>query len=140
VALRELVLGGNKLTDRALTVLHALPALEVLDLSGVQRTDSGLWSIAMTDAAVEPIASLQGLRRLYLGAAAPSGAALAKLTALRRLEILDLHGSKRVGDDAIATLTRVRSLRWVDLDKTAVTARGAVRLRAALPRATVLVD
>jgi len=136
--LRELAFGGNKLTDGALGVLYRLRGLERLDVAGRQRTDSGLWSVGLTDFGADPIATLSELRDLNLSGTQISARALEKLARLEALELLDLHGAKRVGDDAIPHLGALRRLRWLDLEGTSVTEQGAGRLRAALPRATVL--
>ncbi len=138
--LRELTLGGNKVTDLAVELVRSFPRLQVLDLSGRQRTDSGMWQVALTDAGMDPIASLRDLRRLNLAGLGISASGLKKLVALNKVQILDLHDCKRVGDDAVAALSALKGLRWLDLSGTAMTPTGLVALRKALPRAEILND
>ncbi len=138
--LRALALGGNKLTEQVLQVLRELPRIEALDLGGKQQTDSGLWFLRVTDSGLEPIVSLRDLRELKLPGCGITGSGLAKLASLQKLAILDLHDCDAVGDAAALNLARVRALRWVDLNGTAVTSVGAEKLRQALPRATVVFE
>jgi len=42
--------------------------IEYLDVGGAQRTDSGLWSLSLTDAGMQAIASVTELRELRLTA------------------------------------------------------------------------
>jgi hypothetical protein len=136
--LRELAFGGNKLTEQALQVLYSLPALRRLDVSGRQRTDSGLWFASVTDFGVDPIASLRELVELDLAGTQVTSRALEKLAPLGKLEKLDLHGARRVGDEAVERLLAFPRLRWVDLDDTGITQSGIERLRKARPAATIL--
>jgi len=133
--LRELAVGGNKLNEVGLQVLRSLPGLTHLDLSGRQRTDSGLWFVSVTDLGLDTVASLVNLRELNLSGTLVSARGLAKLAGLKQLEKLDLHGAKRVGDDA--PLNSLPRLRWVDLKDTTVSAQGAAALRKQMPQATI---
>ena len=63
-------MGGNKLTDTALQFLRQMPQLEYLDISGQQRTDSGLWSLMLTETGMQSIASATELRELRIGGTA----------------------------------------------------------------------
>jgi hypothetical protein len=74
--------GGNKLTDQALAILSSLPRLKVLDLSGQQRTDSGLWRVAITDKGMAHVALLRTLETLNLAGASVSAQGLRKLASL----------------------------------------------------------
>jgi Leucine-rich repeat (LRR) protein len=136
--LRELAFGGNKLTERALEVLNSLPGLTHLEVAGRQRTDSGLWSVSVTDLGIDPIGTLHELRELNLSGTQISARGLEKLSRLAKLEKLDLHGAKRIGDDAIAHLKALPRLRWVDLKDTGVTSAGSETLRSAMPQCTIL--
>jgi internalin A len=138
--LRELAFGGNKLTERALHVLRSLPGLTRLDISGRQRTDSGLWTVSVTDLGIDPVGTLHGLRELNLSGTQVSARGVEKLSRLAKLEKLDLHGAKRIGDDVILHLTALPLLRWVDLKDTGVTGEGVEMLRRALPQCTVVTE
>ena len=67
--LEELAIGGNRLTGACLPLLKIMPALRKLDVGGIQRVDSGLWGLALTDANLEQIAALTQLRSLNLSGA-----------------------------------------------------------------------
>ncbi len=57
---------------------------------------------------------------------------------MRHLKRLDLHGSKRVTDNAGPVLGGIASLEWVDLYETGVTAAAREALRKSRPNLTVL--
>lgn len=131
--LRELAFGGNKLTEVGLQVLRTLPQLQSLDLSGKQRTDSGLWTLGTTDVGLDPVATVTELRQLNLSGLGITGRGLAKLKPLAKLERLDLHACKRVGNEAVPALAALAGLKWVDIRDTAFTAEGAAGLRKLRP-------
>jgi len=131
--LRELSFGGNKLTEVGLQVLRTLPQLRTLDLSGRQRTDSGLWSLGTTDLGLDPIATVAELRELNLSGLGITGRGLGKLKPLAKLERLDVHACKRVGNDAAPFLAALPALKWVDVRDTAFTAAGVDELKKLRP-------
>lgn len=155
--LKEIAVGGNKLTDVGVNMLRLLPSLTLVDLSGAQRTDSGLWSATITDRGLDTLGQLKNLRVLNLraskitdagmdklaglavlteanfGQTNLSAAGLQPLTGLAKLEKLILHKCTRVNDDAIGTLAQMKSLKWLDVEGTAITEAGAAILQAALP-------
>lgn len=136
--LRELTFGGNKLTEVGLQVLRALPQIQSLNLSGKQRTDSGLWTVGTTDIGLDPVAAVTELRSLNLSGLGISGRGLAKLKPLAKLERLDVHGCKRVGDEAVEALAAMSSLQWVDVRDTAFTAAGTADLKRRRPELRVV--
>jgi len=138
--LRELSFGGNKMTEVGLEVLRSLPGLTKLDISGRQRTDSGLWFVGVTDIGLDPVAVLADLRELNLSGTLVSPKGVQKLGNLRKLEKLDLHGAKRVTDEAPAYLAALPALRWVDLKDTAMTVKGFAELRRLRPELVVAGD
>jgi Leucine-rich repeat (LRR) protein len=131
--LKKVAFGGNKMTDVGMQVLRALPGLTHLDVSGRQRTDSGLWFVAVTDRALDPVATLADLRELKLWGTQITSRGIATLAKLSKLEKLDVHGVRRVGDDAVPHLAAMASLKWVDLHETGFTAAGVEALRKAKP-------
>jgi len=135
--LRSLSFGGNKLTEVGLQVLRTLPQLESLDLSGKQRTDSGLWTLGTTDLGLDPIAMVSGLRELNLSGLGITSRGLSKLKPLAKLERLDLHGCKRVGNEAVPAVAALTALAWVDVRDTAFTADGVAGLRRLRPEVRV---
>ncbi len=126
------------MTDVGLQVLRSLPALTHLDIAGKQRTDSGLWFVAVTDFSLDPVATLFQLRQLNLSGTSVTAKGLEKLTHLTKLEKLNLYAAKRVGDDAVPRLAAMPALRWVDLADTAVTSQGLSNLRSLKPNLIAL--
>ena len=126
------------MTEVGLEVLRALPNLTHLDISGKQRTDSGLWFVGVTDIGLDPVASLAKLESLNLAGAQVSANGIAKLQVLKQLKRLDLHGAKRVADNIVPVLTAMPALAWVDLFESAVTPAAIEALRRARPGLTVL--
>jgi len=122
--LRDLAIGGNRLTGACLPLLKALPALRRLDAGGIQRVDSGLWGLALTDDNLQRLADLTALEALSL-----SGANLSD------------RGTDRPGQpEALRTelrdlskLSKLVNLRALDLSGTPVSA-AALSALAALPK------
>ena len=133
--LRRLSIGGNKLAGPGLQFLRELPHLTYLDLGGSQRTDSGLWSITLTEAGVDAVANISDLKELRLSGSSVSAASLEALKELKHLESLDLDGCKRIGDDAIPLLSALK-LRRLDLHGTGITEAGKQKLQRVVPAST----
>jgi Leucine-rich repeat (LRR) protein len=131
--LGSLTMGGNKLTDTSLQFLRQMPQIEYLDIGGQQRTDSGLWSVLLTDAGMQAIASVTGLRELSLTGTAVTTHGLALLQPLPKLERLTLQGCRRLHDDAIAALSGLSHLRWLDLKDSGISKDAVARIRSVLP-------
>ena len=127
-------LGGR----RELQFLRQLPQLEYLDVGGAQRTDSGLWSLSLTEAGMQVIASLAELRELRLAGTAVTTRGLAALQPLAKLQRLNLQGCKRLRDDAAAVLAAFRQLRILDVNDSGLSGEAVTRLRAALPECQIL--
>jgi Leucine-rich repeat (LRR) protein len=124
--LEHLGIGGNHLNGSALKLLKLLPSLISLDVSGIQRVDSGLWSLPLTDENVRRIGELSGLKRLNLaranlpdldidhpfrlGEQRRELRDLSPLAKLVNLESLDLSG-QNITPEALKALTRVPKLR-----------------------------
>jgi hypothetical protein len=117
--------------------LRQLSGLTTLSLGGEQRTDSGLWSISLTEAGVDAIATLENLRELRMDGMPVTNRWLEKLQALRKLERLSLQRCKRIDDVAVTMLATWPLLRVVDLTGTAVTEKGLAELRRAKPMAQI---
>ncbi len=93
-SLETLRIGGNKMSGAALPLLKLCPNLRELDLSGQQRTDSGLWSMNLTDFNVHHVAALRELRTLDVSGTSISDRGVAMLSPLSKLEQLDLSRTK----------------------------------------------
>src|SRR5262245_21035650 len=83
--LEELYVGGNKVTGAGLRWLKTLPKLRVLDLNGMQKRNSGIWSVSLTDFDLETIGGFRRLEELNLGGAQITDAGLRGLSALAGL-------------------------------------------------------
>ena len=108
--------GGNKMSGAALPFLKSLPALQELSVSGQQRTDSGLWSVAVTDFNIGHIAQLHQLEVLDLGETNVSDRGIAELARLKNLHTLDLRAT-RVTSKGLAALSGLPKLRHLKLWK-----------------------
>jgi hypothetical protein len=152
--LERLSFGGNKMSGAALAFLKALPALRELSVSGRQRTDSGLWSVAVTDFNVGQIAQVQGLEVLDLGETSVSDRGIAELGRLKDLRTLDLRATRVTGkgiaalaglpglrhlklwraagidDTAVPALLELEKLEVLEVPETGLTARGLAQLAA----------
>ena len=67
--LEKLMIGGNRLTGACLSLLKLLPTLRDLDVGGIQRVDSGLWGLPLTEQNLARLGELKQLRRLGLARA-----------------------------------------------------------------------
>ena len=144
--------GGNKMSGVALPLLKLLPSLRKLDVSGRQRTDSGLWSVSVTDFNIDNIARLTQLESLDLGESGVSDRGIAKLAQLKCLRTVDLRGTrvtskgiaaltglpelrhvklwraKGIDDAAVPFLLKIENLEVLELPETSITAEGLARL------------
>jgi hypothetical protein len=151
-ALEHLAFGGNKMSGAALPLLKPLPSLRSLSVAGRQRTDSGLWSVAVTDFNVGQIAQLSSLEVLDLADTNLTDRGVAQLAALKNLHTLDLSGTRVTGkgiaalqglpklrhlklwkaagidDAAVDALARLRALEILELPETKLTAHGVAKL------------
>src|SRR5262249_234136 len=121
--------GGNKLTDTGLQSLRQLPGLTSLSLGGSQRTDSGLWTISLTELGLDAIATLKELRELRLDGMPASPRGLEKLKGCNKLERVGLRDWKRVGDEGAAVVASWAALGVLDLKGTTMTEKGLADLR-----------
>ncbi len=128
--LESLTIGGNRLNGAALPLLKLLPSLVDLDVGGLQRVDSGLWGLALTDENLARLSELKQLRSLNLSGATLSDRGidrpgspeaerselrdLSKLTALVNLERLDLSRLP-VTAESLQPLTKLPKLRELRL-------------------------
>ena len=150
--LQHLGFGGNKMSGAAFPLLKLIPSLTSLDISGEQRTDSGLWSVAASDFNIDEIAQLKQLKHLDIANALVSDQGVAKLAGLQQLESLNLSNTRvsakglealsqlpqleqlklwqcsGIGDDAVPVLAKMPSLKVLQLQETAITADGVSRL------------
>jgi len=160
--LRRLAVGGNKVTDVGLNTLRTMTELQSLDLSGAQRTDSGLWSAIVTDRGLDSLIQLKKLQSLNLSGSKITDAGAGKLRGLAQLHELNLGNTQltaagleflkefgsleklglanlsRLNDDGVAILSTLKSLRWLDVSGTAISEAGANRLRAGNPDLVLL--
>lgn len=143
--LKELSLGRSRLSENALEVLRMLPTLTYLDLSGARATPpdmsrrrGGVGSL--NDETLRALAELKELRTLKLGYSDISVAGLGALSALDKVEKLGLESCKGLDDTAIGELVKWKSLKYVDLQDTRITADGVALLRQAKPGIMILAN
>jgi WD40 repeat protein/tRNA A-37 threonylcarbamoyl transferase component Bud32 len=148
--LEQLSLYGTKVDDAGLSVVSDLPGLKWLSLGRTKVGDEGVRHLAglqklawlelgeteITDAAMEHVVALSALRELQLYRTAVTDAAVEQLVDGPPLTRLLLFETK-VSDEAIPALSRLSSLKFVDLSRTEVTAAGVERLRLELPDVVV---
>ncbi len=152
--LEEIEFGGNKMSGRALPLLKMLPSLKSIDLGGRQRTDSGLWGVALSDFNLDALAEMTNLEALDLHDTQVGDRGLAQLEPLKRLSRLNISGTRvtdagldalsgftaleqirlwrtQVGDAGAAKLAKLAHLKALDLADTKLTDAGLVRLAEA---------
>jgi hypothetical protein len=95
--LRQLALSNSRVTDDGLRAVATLPQVERLLLDG---------NSAITDDGIGALAAMKQLRTLRLSGTPVTGAALSQLTALRRLESLELVGCPGVAADDVAAFRK----------------------------------
>jgi hypothetical protein len=144
VNLKELSLGHGRLTNSALEILRMFPELTYLDLSGARpeppdmanrRRNAGA---GIPEESLRAMAELKELRVLKLGYSSITGPGLRILAALEKVEKLGLEGCRRIDDGAAAELIHWKSLKYLDLQDTAVTAKGLESLRSIRPDMQIL--
>jgi hypothetical protein len=122
--------GVTKCDDKAIAALAPIKDnITHLDLA---RT-------SITAAALKDIAKMQRLTRLDLRKTKIGDDALAALTPLKHLQIINLYGTD-VTDKGVAALASLKSLKNVTLYETKVTDAGLAKLKAALPKADIVVN
>lgn len=139
--LKHLSLGRSRLSETATSVVRLLNTLESLDLSGPRAANRNQRSSAgnLPPETVDAIAELSGLRVLRLGHLPVDAPALRVFVArLPKLEKLGLEACSKVNDAALKELEGAKSLRYLDVQETAVTQQGMAALRASHPSLAIL--
>jgi Leucine-rich repeat (LRR) protein len=113
-SLEEFRVGGNKVTSTGLRWLKVLPNLRVLDLHGVQKRNSGLWSVSLTDLDMDTLAGFEQLRELNIAGGKITDAGAQALARISGLRVLDLSGSQ-VSGKGLEALAGLRDLRRLSL-------------------------
>lgn len=111
--LERLAIGGNRLNGHCLSNLKLLPTLRDLDAGGIQRVDSGLWGLPLSEKNLARIGELTQLRRLNLAAATLNDRGV------------DRPGHPEAERSALPDLSALRGLRdleFLDLTRQPVTA------------------
>lgn len=128
--LQKLAIGGNRLNGQCLLLLKQLRGLTDLDIGGIQRVDSGLWGLPLTESTLARVGELKQLTRLSIAAATISDrgvdrpghpeaerselADLSALAGLANLEYLDLT-RQPVTASAIRSISGLEQLRELRL-------------------------
>ena len=119
-SLEELYLGQG-IGDAGLAHLRSLPRLTYLALYGPGFTDAGMVH-------VKAIPSLR-IFSVHEGYSRIGDAGLAHIAELPNLEILCLHGMRGITDAGVAHLTKMRSLRKLEIGSSQVTDKGLSYLK-----------
>lgn len=115
-SLEELALWGERMGDAGLIHLRGLPRLKYLFLRGPHFTDAGCVHL-------KDIPSLKMLS-YHEGVARITDAGLVHIADIPNLESLCLHGMKNITDDGIAHLSKMHSLKKLEIGSSQVTDRG----------------
>jgi hypothetical protein len=126
VPIRQLCLGGTRVSNAGFAQLGPLAACEWLDLFG----------LPLTDADTGPLDQTPRLRQLSLENTSIGDSTVRRLAAARELRELDLSSS-RITDASLETLAQLDQLQTVWLANTGVTDRGAGLLES-LPQLQLL--
>jgi len=133
VQLKELAVGGGRRSPAALGVLRMLPTLTHLDLSGARPAPPDMGNreggAGIPEQTLKAIAELKDLKVLKLGHSSITAAGLRLLSSLDKIEKLGLEGCRRVDDSAIEVFSQWKSLRYLDLQETQVSASAVESLR-----------
>lgn len=144
--LQTLCLDYTKVTDRGLASLSSSPTLNVVSLYGVNVGDAGLLALPLSrmtrldlsftqvsDSFAQALSkSAENLTRLSVRGTAITNEGLAALTALSRLDYLDI-GETDISDRGLADCGKWSDLKVLHLDGTGITDITVQRLTA-LPR------
>lgn len=120
-SIEELYLKGERMGDAGLAYLRDLPRLKYLCLYGSRFTDKGMVH-------VKEMASLRILS-FHEDLCRITDAGLADISQMPELEILCLHGMKDITDTGIAHLSKMRSLRKLEIGSSQITDRGLAYLK-----------
>jgi hypothetical protein len=116
--LRELNLYETGVTDADLQRLRGMPALQVLTLSGNTK---------ITDAGLECVQGLHGLRALHLNQTRVTDTGLARLRGLSYLKEVSLFGTP-ITDEGLAHLSHLKDLEKLYLGEQPITDQGLAYL------------
>jgi hypothetical protein len=115
---RLIYLRGERVTDRELTLLSAVPDVRRLDLRDAKITNEGL----------RLLGQMPQLKALYLWNTPVTDAGLAHLKGLKRLHLLNLSDTG-VTDKGLGHVGRLTSLDMLRLGGTKVTDKGLAELK-----------
>jgi len=115
-SLQELALWGERIGDTGLAHLRGLPRLEYLFLYGTHFTDKGCVHL-------KEIPSLKILS-FYEGRCRITGVGLVDVSKIATLESLSLNVTGPITDDGIAHLSKMHSLKKLDIANSQITDRG----------------
>lgn len=160
-SLQKLGLLQTSVTARGVQRLASLPALRRLWLNHLPVDDATLAAFAgdeagpspaarslewlllentsVTDAGLESVAKMTGLKLLVLKDTAVTGAGVARLAGLRRLEILSLENTRVTGPGLIP-LSGLTPLRELWLKGTRLSSSDTAALAEALPACRIIFD
>jgi Leucine-rich repeat (LRR) protein len=118
--LEELALSGESMGDAGMVYIKDLPRLEYLFIRGSHFGDNGMVQI-------KDMKSLKMLT-FHEGVGYISDAGLICISDIPNLNVLCLHGMRNITDEGIARLTKMRSLKKLEIGSSQVTDKGLLYL------------
>jgi WD40 repeat protein len=126
-SLRELWIGGGKMTEDGLAHLERLTNMERLALQGIRITEAGL----------RHLAGMTKLHTLLLLNTGLTDRELIHLKGFTALRVLELRQTQ-VSDAGLEHLAGLKNLVELNLQETGVTDAGVAKLKAALPKCNII--
>jgi len=119
-SLEELYIRGERMGDAGLAHLRDLPRLEYLCLFGSHFSDRGMVHVKIMPS-LRILSFHERLCRI-------TDAGLVQISEMPKLQILCLHEMKNITDDGLAHLSKLRSLKKLNIGGSQVTDRGLAYL------------
>jgi hypothetical protein len=131
--LKHLGLGRSRVSPAAAGIIRLFTTLESIDLGGprgVARNQRNRGIGPLPPALIAALLELKQLHTMELGHSEADTEALRKLASLPKVGKLGLEGCQGVDDQALEGLAAWRTLKFVDVQETKVTAKGVAAFRA----------
>jgi hypothetical protein len=131
--LKHLGLGRSRISAAAAGIIRLFTTLESIDLGGPRGTGRNQRTRGigpLPPALVAALSELKELRVMKLGHSEADPEALGKLASLPKVDKLGLEGCQGVDDKALEILMAWKTLKFLDVQETKVTAKGVAAFRS----------